>query len=202
MAVAKRTRTNANKTKVDFMKGVNNIGTPVALGLGVATGKWAISKLSNSKAVSGLLGTDNVKRYAIPAGVGIIGLVTPQFSKNKMVHMGGYGVATAGVEQLIENFTGKSLMGGLSSLLGETGMPAPIPSTAIERAKYLPAADIDVEAELDKPYAPVEGTTDNLIYSDSIGDLDDYEIGSAAFNHEEGNYEDEEHDPFSGDMPH
>lgn len=202
MAVAKRTRRSATTTKVDFMKGVNNIGTPVALGLGVATGKWAINKLSNSKAVSGLLGTDNIKRFAVPAGVGVLGLLTPQFTKNKMAHMGGYGVATAGVEQLIENFTGKSLMGGISSLLGDAGAPAPIPVTAIERARYLPAADIDVNAELEKPYAPVEGTTDNLIYSDNIGEADEYdaEIGSTEFE-EVGNFENEEDDPFSGDMP-
>jgi hypothetical protein len=195
MAVAKRTRTNAKKTQVDFMKGVNNIGTPVALGCGMVAGKWAIKKLSNSKTVSGLLGTDNVKKYLIPGGVAMAGLITPQFSKNKMVQMVGYGVATAGVENVVETFTGKTLMGGLADLLGGNDDTNQIPLNTMARvrsAQALPSADLELEAELSKPYAQVQGPTDNLIYSDTIGEADEYD--------EEGGTIDQD-DPFSGDIP-
>lgn len=202
MAVARTPRRNAKKTQVDFMKGINNIGTPMALGVGLVGGKYLIKKLSTNKTVSGLLGTDTMKKYIIPGGVGLAGLLTPQVAKHKMIHMVGYGVATAGLEGVVESFTGKTLMGGLTSILSgndDTNRISESTMATLRQAQQLPPADYSIDDDLEKSYEePVTGTTDNLIDSDELGDSDEYddEIGEADIEDV-----DAEIDQFSGDIP-
>ncbi len=217
MAVKKRTsstprRTSSRGTKIDFMKATNNIGKPIAAVAGFAVGKYAVNKLQKSSTVSGLLGTD-MKGFVVPAIITMGGLVGQQFTKNELVKIGLYGMAGAGVEATIKKATGKTLLQGLTGLLGEeniedveyedvSGLQALNPIT-----QALPAADIDIEREIQ---ASMSGAATDFSMSDDP-------IGSAAMDYSMsdepiGSYDEEigkvanldpdsmDYDIFSGDM--
>jgi len=171
----RRRRTSSRGTKIDFMKATNNIGKPIAAVAGFAVGKYALKKLQKSSTVSGFLGND-MKGYIVPAAVTMGGLVGQQFTKNEFIKMGLYGVAGAGVEATIKKATGKTILQGLTGLMGEEdiidvdyeevdGLQALNPIT-----QALPAADIDIEREIE---ASVSGAAENFSMSDEP-------MGSAA----------------------
>ncbi len=172
MAVKKSTsstpRRTSRGTKIDFMKATNNIGKPIAAVAGFAVGKYALKKLQKSSTVSGLLGND-MKGYIVPLGVTMGGLVCQQFTKNEYIKMGLYGLAGAGVEATIKKATGKTILQGLTGLMGEDdiidvdyeeveGLRALNPIT-----QALPAADIDIEREIE---ASVSGAAEDYSMSD------------------------------------
>jgi hypothetical protein len=194
------------------MKATNNIGKPIAAVAGFAGGKYLLNKLQKSPTVSGLLGAD-MKGYIVPAAITMGGLVAQQFTKNEYIKMGLYGVAGAGVEATIKKATGKTLLQGLTGLLGEgdiedveyeeiNGLQALNPIT-----QALPAADIDIEREIQ---ASVSGAAEDYSMSDDP-------MGSAAMDYSMsdepiGSYDEEigkvanldpdsmDYDIFSGDM--
>jgi len=183
MAVKKTTsrtrrRTSSRGSKIDFMKATNNIGKPIAAVAGFAVGKYALKKLQKSSTVSGLLGND-MKGYIVPAAVTMGGLVGQQFTKNEYIKMGLYGVAGAGVEATIKKATGKTILQGLTGLIGDediedvdyedvSGLQALNPIT-----QALPAADIDIEREIE---ASVSGAASDYSMSDDP-------MGSAAVDY-------------------
>ncbi|MCW3806181.1 hypothetical protein [Plebeiibacterium marinum] len=215
MAVRKTSsqpRSRSTGTKIDFMKATNNIGKPIAAVAGFAGGKYLLNKLQKSPTVSGLLGSD-MKGYIVPAVVTMGGLVGQQFTKNVYLQMGLYGMAGAGVEATIKKATGKTILQGLSGLLGEgdiedveyeeiNGLQALNPIT-----QALPAADIDIEREIQ---ASVSGAAEDYSMSDdpmgsaandySMSDepigSDDEEIGKIS-NLDPDSMD---YDIFSGDM--
>jgi len=191
MAV-KRTTSSSSGTKIDFMKATNNIGKPIAAVAGFAVGKYALNKLEKSATVKGLLGSD-MKSYLVPAAVTMGGLVGQQFTKNEYIKMGLYGLAGAGVEATIKKATGKTLLQGLTGLMGEediidvdyedvSGLQALNPMT-----QALPAADIDIEREIE---ASVAGAASDFSMSDDpIGDAaTDYAMSDEPI----GNSDDDE----------
>ena len=222
MAVKKTTsstrrRTSSRGTKIDFMKATNNIGKPIAAVAGFAVGKYAVKKLQKSGTVSGLLGND-MKGYIVPAVVTMGGLVGQQFTKNEFIKMGLYGVAGAGVEATIKKATGKTILQGLTGLMGEEdvidvdyeevdGLQALNPIT-----QALPAADIDIEREIE---ASVSGAAEDYSMSDEpMGSaaadyaMSDEPVGKTDYPEEEpviGKIKDVDpdsmdYDVFAGDM--
>jgi hypothetical protein len=146
MAVKKsRTPTRRKSaTKIDFMKATENIGKPIATIAGFAVGKFALKKLTQNQAVSGLMGTD-MKQYIVPAVVTMGGLVGTQFTRNQYIQLGLVGAAGAGVEAVIKKATGKTILQGLEGIVGDvesedTELLALNPVT-----QALPMADIDIE---------------------------------------------------------
>ena len=121
MAVKKkstRTPTRSMGTKIDFMKATNNIGKPIAAVAGFAVGKYALKKLQKSETVTGLLGSD-MKSYLVPAAVTMGGLVGTQFTKNEYIKLGMVGAAGAGVEAIVKQATGKTILQGLEGIMGD-----------------------------------------------------------------------------------
>jgi len=157
MAV-KQSRTPTRRqsaSKIDFMKATENIGKPIATIAGFAVGKFALKKLSQNGAVSGLMGTD-MKQYIVPAVVTMGGLVGTQFTKNQYVQLGLVGAAGAGVEAVIKKATGKTILQGLEGVLGDvesddTELLALNPVT-----QTLPMADIDIEREIQNSISGAE----------------------------------------------
>ncbi|WP_282039327.1 hypothetical protein [Saccharicrinis aurantiacus] len=181
MAVKKTTsRGRSRATKIDFMKATNDIGKPIAAVMGFGSGKYVLNKIMKSPTVSGLLGTD-MKGYVAPAALALAALVGQQFTKNDYIKIGLYGAAGAGVESVIKKATGKTILQGLSGLLGDevddvvdvdyedvSGLQALNPVT-----QALPAADIDIEREIE---ASVSGAASDFSMSDDpIGNaVEDY----------------------------
>ncbi|MCT4643886.1 MAG: hypothetical protein N4A74_02785 [Carboxylicivirga sp.] len=218
MAVRKTSsqpRSRSTGTKIDFMKATNNIGKPIAAVAGFAVGKYALKKLQKSPTVSGLFGND-MKGYLVPAAVTMGGLVGQQFTKNEYIKMGLYGMAGAGVEATIKKATGKTILQGLSGLMGEDiedvdyeevdGLQALNPVT-----QALPAADIDIEREIQ---ASVAGAASDFSMSDEPmgGAAEDYSmldepVGATYYSDEMEvgkvsiiDPDSMDHDIFSGDM--
>lgn len=189
MAVAKRSGSRASaKKQVDFMKAVSDVGTPLAFIGGMALGNELITKMAKSTAVKGLLGTEVTQKYLVPVGTTLLGLVVPQLFKHKLVKIGGYGVAAAGLRKTIEVFTGKNLLSGLGLFNGndQYEVPANVMQeiAAAPNSQYLPMADIDIEKEIEKDLNGDDldndsingaGDTDPFIDSDDLGDVDDYD---------------------------
>ena len=175
MAVKKkstRTPTRSMGTKIDFMKATNNIGKPIAAVAGFAVGKYALKKLQKSETVTGLLGSD-MKSYLVPAAVTMGGLVGTQFTKNEYIKLGMVGAAGAGVEAIVKQATGKTILQGLEGIMGDeesndTELMALNPVT-----QPLPAADIDIEREIQ---ASISGAASDYSMSDDP-------IGSAAIDY-------------------
>lgn len=175
MAVKKkstRTPTRSMGTKIDFMKATNNIGKPIAAVAGFAVGKYALKKLQKSETVTGLLGSD-MKSYLVPAAVTMGGLVGTQFTKNEYIKLGMVGAAGAGVEAMVKQATGKTILQGLEGIMGDeesndTELMALNPVT-----QALPAADIDIEREIQ---ASISGAVSDYSMSDDP-------IGSAAIDY-------------------
>jgi hypothetical protein len=214
MAVRKtsRTPTQSRARKIDFMKATNNIGKPIAAVAGFAVGKYALKKLEKSSTVSGLLGTD-MKQYIVPIAVTMGGLIGTQFTRNDYIQLSLVGAAGAGIEAMIKKATGKSLLQGLTGLMGEEdivdvdyevidGLRALNPVT-----QALPAADIDIEREIQ---ASVSGAEDFSMSDEPIGNaaidyaMSDEPIGSADYPDDEAvgkiNPDSMDYDIFSGDM--
>ena len=220
MAVKKTTsstRRSSSGTKIDFMKATNNIGKPIAAVAGFAVGKYALKKLQKSGTVSGLLGND-MKGYIVPVAVTMGGLVGQQFTKNEYVKMGLYGMAGAGVEATIKKATGKTILQGLTGLMGEDdvidvdyeevdGLQALNPVT-----QALPAADIDIEREIE---ASVSGAASDFSMSDDpVGSaaadytMSDEPVGKTEYQEDEPEIgkikevdpDSMDYDIFSGDM--
>ena len=185
MAVQKTsTRTPTRGTKIDFMKATNNIGKPIAAVAGFAVGKFALKRLSKNQTVAGLMGTE-MKDYIVPVAVTMGGLVGTQFTKNEYIKLGLVGAAGAGVEAMVKKATGKTILQGLEGLVGDedyesddTELLALNPMT-----QELPAADIDIEREIQQSVSGVEdfsmsdepiGTTadDYAMSDDPIGTTD------------------------------
>lgn len=217
MAVKKtstRTPTKRMETKIDFMKATNNIGKPIAAVAGFAVGKYALKKLQKSEAVTGLMGSD-MKGYIVPAAVTMGGLIGTQFTKNQYFQIGLVGAAGAGVEAIVKKATGKTILQGLEGIMGddpdnysgeeETEMLALNPIT-----QELPAADIDIEREIQRS---VSGVADFSMSDEPIGNIvtdfamSDEPIGKSNYPDDEevGKIKDidpdsMDYDIFSGDM--
>jgi len=159
MAVRKktsRTPTTTRATKIDFMKATNNIGKPVAAVAGFAVGKFALKKLSKSPTVTGLMGTD-MKDYLVPAAVTMGGLIGTQFTKNPYIQLGLVGAAGAGVEAIVKKATGKTILQGLEGLIGDEDAYDDSEMLALSPiTQSLPAADIDIEREIQRSVSGVE----------------------------------------------
>jgi hypothetical protein len=212
MAVKKKTSrppsTSARSTKIDFMKATNNIGKPVAAIAGFAVGKFALKKLSQSQAVTGLMGTD-MKDYILPAAVTMGGLIGTQFTKNPYVQLGLVGVAGAGVEAIIKKATGKTILQGLEGLIGDEESDDGQMLALSPITQSLPAANINIEREIQRS---VSGAADYSISDDPIGNItSDYAmtddpVGSTDYSEDmvgslaKTNPDNMDFDIFSGDM--
>lgn len=211
MAVQKtstRTPTRSTETKIDFMKATNQIGKPIAAVAGFAVGKYALKKLTKSETVTGLMGTD-MKEYLIPAAVTMGGLVGTQFTKNKYLQIGLVGAAGAGVEAMVKKTTGKTILQGLEGIMGdeETYEPELMALNPVTQA--LPAADIDIEREIQRS---ISGAADFSMSDEPIGNITDYSMSDEpvgrtkyADDEEVGKIKDidpdsMDYDIFSGDM--
>lgn len=211
MAVKKtstRTPTRSTETKIDFMKATNQIGKPIAAVAGFAVGKYALKKLTKSETVTGLMGTD-MKEYLIPAAVTMGGLVGTQFTKNKYLQIGLVGAAGAGVEAMVKKTTGKTILQGLEGIMGdeETYEPELMALNPVTQA--LPAADIDIEREIQRS---ISGAADFSMSDEPIGNITDYSMSDEpvgrtkyADDEEVGKIKDidpdsMDYDIFSGDM--
>lgn len=208
MAVKKtstRTPTRSTETKIDFMKATNQIGKPIAAVAGFAVGKYALKKLTKSETVTGLMGTD-MKEYLIPAAVTMGGLVGTQFTKNKYLQIGLVGAAGAGVEAMVKKATGKTILQGLEGIMGDEE-PELMALNPVTQA--LPAADIDIEREIQRS---ISGAADFSMSDEPIGNITDYSMSDEPVGRT--NYTDDEevgkikdidpdsmdYDIFSGDM--
>jgi hypothetical protein len=212
MAVRKKTSrprpTSARATKIDFMKATNNIGKPVAAVAGFAVGKYALKKLSKSQAVTGLMGTD-MKDYIVPAAITMGGLIGTQFTKNPYIQLGLVGAAGAGVEAIIKKATGKTILQGLEGLIGDEDSYEDQISALSPVTQSLPAADIDIEREIQRS---VSGTADFSMLDEPIGStvsdysMSDDPIGTTDYSEEmvgslaKINPDSMDFDIFSGDM--
>ena len=215
MAVKKkstRTPTRSMGTKIDFMKATNNIGKPIAAVAGFAVGKYALKKLQKSETVTGLLGSD-MKSYLVPAAVTMGGLVGTQFTKNEYIKLGMVGAAGAGVEAIVKQATGKTILQGLEGIMGddpdnyrdnETELMALNPVT-----QALPAADIDIEREIQASISGAAsdyGMSDDPIGSAAVDySMSDEPIGKADNDISSGKIksidpDSMDYDIFSGDM--
>lgn len=210
MAVAKRAPRSqgAKKKQLDYMKGLNALPVSLSFMGGMAIGRFAINKLSKSKAVSGLMGAET-KDVVVPLIVTGVGLMGPQlFSvKDKLAIAVCHGVAGGGADVTIQKLTGKSLVKTVSGMmgLGDTDDDE-VPENTMQIAaiapsnQELPEADIDVEkainAEIEKDQESVKGLTDNVVInSDDLGDVDD------DFDETEIEGVDDEENPYAGDFP-
>jgi len=213
MAVKKTTRTpTSRRQKIDFMKATNNIGKPIAAVAGFAVGKYALKKLTKSETVSGLMGME-MKDYLIPAAVTMGGLVGTQLTKNEYIKLGLVGAAGAGVEAVVKKATGKTILQGLEGLIGDDSygdddmeLRALNPVT-----QQLPAADIDIEREIQRS---VSGVSDFSMSDEPIGSaVNDFSMSDEPVG--ATNYDDDleavgkirnvdsdsmDYDIFSGDM--
>ena len=212
MAVRK-TRTPTRGTKIDFMKATNNIGKPVATVAGFALGKYALKRLSKSQAVTGLMGTE-MKDYIVPAAVTMGGLVGTQFTRNEYFRLGLMGAAGAGVEAMVKKATGKTILQGLEGLVGDEDYDVEDAELLALNpiTQELPAADIDIEREIQQSVSGVEdfsmsdepiGTTaDDYAMSDDPMGTADYpdddieEVGKVSITQPDSM----DYDIFSGDM--
>lgn len=211
MAVKKkstRTPTRSMGTKIDFMKATNNIGKPIAAVAGFAVGKYALKKLQKSETVTGLLGSD-MKSYLVPAAVTMGGLVGTQFTKNEYIKLGMVGAAGAGVEAIVKQATGKTILQGLEGIIGDeesndTELLALNPVT-----QALPAADIDIEREIQASISGAAsdyGMSDDPIGSAAVDySMSDEPIGKADNDTSSGKIksidpDSMDYDIFSGDM--
>ena len=204
----KTASTSTRATKIDFMKATTNIGKPVAAVAGFAVGKYALKKLSKSRAVTGLMGTD-MKDYIIPAAVTMGGLIGTQFTKNSYFQLGLIGVAGAGVEALIKKSTGKTILQGIEGLVGDEDFDGSEMLALSPMTRSLPAADIDIEREIQRS---VSGSGDFSMSDEPIGNVDtDYSMsddpmGSAEYDEDISgglakiNPDSMDFDIFSGDM--
>ena len=196
MAVSK-----SNESKIDFMKAAGDIGQPLAAVAGFAVGKYALKRLSKSEAVKGLMGTD-MKDLFIPAVVGLGGLVGTQFTKNPYLRLGLIGIAGAGVESAITKLTGKTILSGLEGLMGEEIEDieyydiAALPPSATQT---LPAADIDIEREIE---ASMSGAEDFSMSDEPMGNTaEDFSMSDEPMGKTiDADYEVMDADPFAGDM--
>ncbi len=163
--------------QIDFMKAVDNIGKPIAAVAGFAVGKFALKKLQKNS-TSGA--SSELKDYIVPAAVAMGGLVGTQFSKNPYVQIGLVGAAGAGVEAMIQKATGKTLLQGLEGIVGDVEdidyEEIPMASLPASVTQSLPAADIDIEREIQR--ASVAGTAEDFSMSDDpIGTtIEDYSM--------------------------
>ncbi|MCU4176451.1 hypothetical protein [Carboxylicivirga sp. N1Y90] len=212
MAVRKtsRTPTSSRAQKIDFMKATNNIGKPIAAVAGFAVGKYALKKFQKSSTVTGLMGTD-MKQYLIPAVITMGGLVGTQFTKNEYIRIGLVGAAGAGVEAMVKKATGKTILQGLEGVMGDDaytdyeevdGLQTLNPVT-----QALPAADIDIEREIEASVSgasdfsmsdePVGSAASDFSMSDEpIGSDDDEQVGKVKIIGPDSM----DYDIFSGDM--
>jgi hypothetical protein len=213
MAVRKktsRTPTTTRATKIDFMKATNNIGKPVAAVAGFAVGKFALKKLSKSPTVTGLMGTD-MKDYLVPAAVTMGGLIGTQFTKNPYIQLGLVGAAGAGVEAIVKKATGKTILQGLEGLIGDEDAYDDSEMLALSPiTQSLPAADIDIEREIQRSVSGVEdfsmsdepmgsAARDYSMSDEPMGRTDysdDEEVGNVS----KLNPDSMDFDIFSGDM--
>lgn len=210
MAVKKTTRTPTSRTqKIDFMKATNNIGKPIAAVAGFAVGKYALKKLTKSQTVSGLVGTE-MKDYLVPAAVTMGGLVGTQFTKNEYIKLGLVGAAGAGVEAMVKKATGKTILQGLEGLIGDEESDDMELQALNPVTQQLPAADIDIEREIQRS---VSGVSDFSMSDEPIGSaandfsMSDEPVGTTDYDDSEEMGKIKNVDPdamdydiFSGDM--
>ena len=206
------------KTKIDFMKAVNNVGKPVATVAGFALGKYALKKLSKNHTVKGLMGTE-MKDYVVPAAVTMGGLIGTQFTKNQYFQLGLVGAAGAGIEEIVKKSTGKTILQGLEGIVGDVDEEDAAELMALNPVtQSLPAADIDIEKEIQQYVSgaapvnisdePVGTTADDYSMSDEpVGTTaDDYSmsdepVGSTESGKKSVTEPDSmDYDIFSGDM--
>ncbi len=195
----------SQKKQLDFMMASKQLKVPAAFLVGFGLGHTFMNFLNKNKTVKGLLGTDN-KKYIVPLATTFTGLLLPQvfdMKKQPLMQYASWGFAGAGFNETVKVSTGKSVtdhvtkqMSGVMGVMGlgevEDDMPEEIPADAMQAieaapANALPAADLDIEAEIEKKLAdvdkeepatveaaaPVEGVYDNIIDSEDLGDLDD-----------------------------
>ena len=217
-----RTPTKSTETKIDFMKAANDIGKPVAAVIGFVGGKYIVKKFQKSQTVSGLMGAD-AKAYFVPVAVALGGLAATQlkvFKKNDYAQLALIGVAGSGVNAIIEKATGKTLLQGLEGILGDEDYTdyedVPNLQALNPITQELPAADIDIEQEIQRS---ISGAADFSISDEPIGstvtdyNMSDEPIGKTNYpdNEEEEIIEDVgkikdidpdsmDYDIFSGDM--
>jgi hypothetical protein len=201
MAIRKtRTRrSRAQSQKLDVMKSVNHLGDPVSALAGYVAGKYALKKISNSQAVSGLLGPE-IKELILPL-VSTLGSVSAMYAtSNKYLKTGFLGAAAACVEEAITKFTGKPLLSGIQGLLGEEeSMPARLTVPTNE----LPAASIDIEGEVQQS---VRGASDFSMSDEPVGNAGDFSMSDEPVGYAKTAYAKaeimpgEDADLFAGDM--
>lgn len=192
------------------MKAGEQVGKPIAAVVGFAAGKYALKKMDKSQSISGLMGTE-LKNFLVPAAVTMGGLVATQFTKNEYLKIGLVGIAGAGIESAIKKSTGKTILQGLEGLMGEEGYDTELSDMA-DITKALPAADIDIEREIERsvsgadddypdPEEPVGTPSDYSMSDDPVGDPSDYSMSDDPV----GTIQNVDPDPmdfdiFSGDM--
>lgn len=174
MAISKTSNKSTTQgTKVDFMKGVNNLGMPLAAVTGFAIGKIALKKLDKTPAVNGLMGPD-MKGLIIPAAVTLGGVIagTQFFKKNQLISLGMIGIAGAGVEAGIKKLTGKTMLAGLEGLMG-TPESNDEEITIPPHFQQLPAADVDVENAIQRA---INGASDFSMSDEPVGSAADFSM--------------------------
>ena len=208
MAVRKNKAPSSRGRKIDFMKEVNDIGQPLAAVAGFAVGKYALKKLTKSETVSGLLGTE-MKDYIVPAAVTMGGLIGRRFTKNEYIRLGLIGAAGAGVEAMVKKATGKTILQGLEGIIGDEDEIQALPPSATQQ---LPAADIDIEREIQNA---VSGVSDFSMSDEPVGStatdysMSDEPVGTTSYPDNENipvgsvkqiDPDSMDYDIFSGDM--
>ena len=179
MAVKKRTsRANSRSKKIDFMKAVSGLGEPASLIGGVVIGKKLIAKLTKSQAVSGLLGVETSK-YLVPVTVAVGGMAIRQMISNPFAKTLMIGVSGAGVEKTIEVATGKTLLGTLGGLLGDSDEYDYNQIASLNpNVQMLPPADIDIEQEIEDS---VSGVYEDMSMNDEpVGETDSDDIDNSV----------------------
>jgi hypothetical protein len=121
-------------------------------------------------------------------------------TSNKYLKTGLLGSAAAGVGEVFTKLTGKELLSGLESLLGEQESE---PLTIDVPATQLPAASIDVEREVQQS---VQGASDFSMSDEPVGNASNFSMSDEPVGYSGGNLANTEKmkgenaDIFAGDM--
>lgn len=191
------------KNKQSHSKATNNIGKPIATVAGFAVGKYALKKLQKNQTVKGLMGTE-MKDYLVPVAVTMGGLIGTQFTKNEYIKLGLVGAAGAGVEAAIKKATGKTILQGLEGVMGDEETEEMPLLEFSPMTQTLPAADLDIEKEIDDSVSGVEedyAMSDEPVGTTHLEIEDDEEEEVASVGAIESIDPDSmDYDIFSGDM--
>lgn len=130
MATKKRTvarrATQAKSKAISWMKAQNDLKTTGAFLVGVIMGRQvAVFLDKQTNKVSGIFGIDlKNKKIIADASVAALGLIGAQWATDKNIKTVAYGIASAGVINVVKDVTGKDLLAGIGDNFSLAGSPA------------------------------------------------------------------------------